>query len=181
MDNLNITYSILQPVHAAAYRSLRLESLELFPGSFGSSYEDEKAKPVLAFERFIEQCTPGKFVAGAFGDETLIGICGFAGEETAKNNHRGAIIQMYVRRQFSGKGIGLQLLKTAIDAAFNLPGMEQLVLGVVTENKAAIRIYEKAGFTTLGVQRNYFKTRNGYLHQQFMVLYKTDYEILNPL
>jgi len=169
---VNITYNILTPANAAAYRAIRLEALQLFANNFGSSYAEEKAKPKLAFEGFIEQQTPGRFIAGAFDDAELIGICGFARDDSYKSNHKGLIIQMYVRQQYSGKGIGRQLLQTVVQRAFALPGVEQLVLGVITGNTSAIRLYEKAGFTTFGTHYNYFKDADTYYHQQFMVLYK---------
>jgi len=166
---------ILQPHDAPAYRRTRLEGLRLCPGSFGSTYEEENAKPKLAFEHFIEVQTPGRFIAGAFDGENLAGICGFAGDESNRNRHKGQVIQMFVQPAYTNKGIGLQLLQKVMETAFKLPGVEQLILGVVTDNTNAIKLYEKAGFITYGIHRNYFKDEDGsYLHQQFMVLYKED-------
>lgn len=170
---MDITYKKLQPYHAAAYRAIRLEALYLFPQNFGSTYQDESAKQKLAFENYIELQTPGKFIVGAFDGDILIGICGFARDEGKKNMHRGSIIQMYVSQQYSGKGIGLALLNATVKEAFALPGIEQLVLGVITSNMPAINIYNKAGFTAFAVHHNYFKEEDGsYLHQQYMVLNK---------
>jgi len=166
-----ITYRILQPADAPAYRAIRLEALRLFADNFGSSYEDESAKPKLAFETYIEQQTPGKFIVGAFDNNVLIGICGFARQDAKKTQHGGTIIQMYVNAQYSGKGYGLALLQTTVQRAFSLPGVEQLILGVVGANINAIKIYERAGFTAVGVWPNYFMLDNGqYLNQVLMVL-----------
>ena len=173
---MKLSYRILQGHDVAAYRHIRLEALLNFSANFGSTYQAEKAKPKLAFETYIEQQTPGKFIVGAFDNDVLIGICGFAAEEGERSRHRGTVIQMYVQAQYSGKSVGLQLLQAVIQAAFNLPGIEQLVLGVITTNISAVKVYEKAGFTTFGVQHNYFKEDDGsYLHQQFMALYKNGY------
>jgi RimJ/RimL family protein N-acetyltransferase len=46
---------------------------------------------------------------------------------------------------------------------------------VVTNNATAIKLYEKLGFKPFGVQPKYFKVENGYLDQQFMQLFKSDY------
>lgn len=168
---MNITYRILQPADAPAYRQLRLEALKLHPANFGSTYEDESNKPRLAFETYIQQQVPGKFIAGAFDDDTLIGICGFVREDAKKTHHRGSIIQMYVRQQYSGRGCGLALLQATVQHAFILPGVEQLVLGVVTANISAVKTYEKAGFKTIGVWPGYFKEADGnYLDEQLMIL-----------
>lgn len=168
-----ITTRILQPADAPAYRVVRLESLRLYPGAFGSSYEVESAKPKLAFENYIEMQTPGKFIAGAFDGSTLIGICGFAADESERGKHKGTIIQVFVQPAYTGKGAGLQLLQAVVNYAFELPGIEQLLLGVITNNTAAIKLYEKVGFVTYGIHHNCFKEEDGtYLHQQFMVLGK---------
>jgi len=170
---MNITYRKLQPHHAAAYRAIRLEALYLFPQNFGSTHENESAKLKLAFENYIELQTPGKFIVGAFEGDTLIGICGFVRDEGKKNIHRGSIIQMYVKQQYNGKGIGLTLLNATVKEAFALPGVEQLALGVITLNTPAVTIYNKAGFTPFAVHHNYFKEDDGsYLHQQYMILHK---------
>lgn len=171
---VDITYKILTPADAAAYRLIRLEALRLFADNFGSNYAEEKAKPKLAFEGFIEQQTPGRFIAGAFDNGELIGICGFARDESFKSNHKGLVIQMYVRQKYSGRGVGRQLLQTVIQRAFTIPGVEQLILGVITTNTSAIKLYEKVGFTAFGIHHNYFKDGDNYQHQQFMILYKNE-------
>jgi ribosomal protein S18 acetylase RimI-like enzyme len=44
--------------------------------------------------------------------------------------------------------IGLMLVKTLIDEAYKIPGMQHIVLGVREGNLPAIRVYEQAGFIT---------------------------------
>ncbi len=171
---MNITYQTLKPSHAKQYRQIRLESLKNFPDNFGSSYEEESMRDKLAFETYIEQQTKDKFIVGAFDGEALIGICGFAGDNNKKSRHRGTIIQMYVKPAYSCKGIGLQLLQTTIDEAFKIPGIEQLVLGVITSNDSANKIYEKAGFKEFGLHKNYFKEHGRYFSQRFMILYREE-------
>ena len=45
-----------------------------------------------------------------------------------------------------GKGIGTEVTKIVMNYAFNDLGLEEVNLGVLSENKAAIKIYEKVGF-----------------------------------
>lgn len=45
-----------------------------------------------------------------------------------------------------GKGIGTEATRLAVDYAFNVLNLKEVMLGVIAENKAAIRAYEKVGF-----------------------------------
>ena len=169
---MNISYRRLEPKDSKDYRTIRLECLEKYPENFGTKLEEERDKPKLAFETFIEEKTPDKFIFGAFDGEKLIGICGFAREPRIKTAHIGTIVQMFVKPEYSGKGIGLELLNTVKNEAFKIPGIEQLMLGVVMTNKSANVIYEKAGFQQYGLHERYFKEGNKYFDQRLMILYK---------
>jgi RimJ/RimL family protein N-acetyltransferase len=169
---MSIHYRKLLPTDAKEYRKIRLECLEKYQENFGSTFQEERTRPKLAFEEYIEQQTNGKFFTGAFNDDELIGICGFSQEQKPKTRHIGTIIQMYVRTDYSGKGIGLELLNTVIEEAFKIPEIEQLLLGVVAINTSANRIYEQAGFQQYGLLKNYFKAGNAYSDQRLMVLYR---------
>jgi len=169
---MSIQYRKLFPKDAKEYRKIRLECLEKYPDNFGSTFQEERIRPKLAIEESIEQQANGKFVIGVFNGEELIGICGFSQEPRPKTRHIGTIIQMYVRAEYGGKGIGLELLKMAIHEGFKIPEIEQLLLGVVATNKSANRIYEQAGFQQYGLLKNYFKAGNAYSDQRLMVLYR---------
>jgi len=169
---MNIQYRKLQPADSKTYRELRLESLKNYPNNFGSGYEAEVAKPKLAFEMNIEQQLEEKFIMGAFDGEKLIGICGFVREEATKAQHRGLIIQMYIQPEYQSHKFGLQLLQATTNLAFQLPDMEHIVLGVITTNIAAAKIYEQAGFIEFGLHPNYLKVGNQYFNQRLMVLHR---------
>lgn len=165
-------YRKLQPADLPQYREIRLESLKNYPESFGSSYEEESASPKLGFEISIEQQAENKFIVGAFDSEALIGICGFAQETRMKVKHRGLIIQMYIRPAYQGRKLGLQLLQTTLDFAFKLPGVEQIVLGVITTNVSAAKIYEQAGFKEFGIHPGYLKVGGRFFDERLMVLHR---------
>jgi len=167
---MNIHYRKLQPADSKLYREVRLESLQKFPGSFGSSYEAEIAKPKLSFELNIEQQSSDKFIIGAFDDKKLFGICGFSQEAGIKRKHSGFITQMYIQPGYQGKKLGLVLVQTAIDEAFKIPGLEQIVLGAMTTNFSAIKTYQRAGFTDFGLHWNYSKIGDIYYHMRLMIL-----------
>jgi ribosomal protein S18 acetylase RimI-like enzyme len=56
-----------------------------------------------------------------------------------------------------------------------LEGIEQVQLSVIANNQTAIKLYEKIGFNTFGVQPRYFKAGDTYMDQQFMQLFKSEY------
>jgi len=53
--------------------------------------------------------------------------------------------RMYIRKQYRGYGFGKQLLTAAIDLAGRI-GYKKIQLDTLPEMKAAIRLYESAGF-----------------------------------
>lgn len=76
----------------------------------------------------------------------------FIGNQAERAAHRAAIV-VGVLPDFQGRGIGQALLKKAEESASDRQ-VSRLELTVVTENKAAVRLYEKAGFTTEGIRRH---------------------------
>lgn len=166
----------LQPHETSIYRQIRLECLKTSPDNFGSTYEEEVLNPKLRFEIYIENNSPDHVMFGAFDDDKLIGITGFNRMDRQRAMHRGEVVQVYVNSNYRGQNVGEKLLRSVIEHGFSLDGIEQIQLSVIAGNQTAIRLYEKIGFKTFGKQQNYFKVRDGYLDQQFMQLFKSDYQ-----
>jgi diamine N-acetyltransferase len=53
-----------------------------------------------------------------------------------------------------GQGLGTEATRLTLDWAFNVLGLENVLLEVLPSNAAAIRAYEKAGFRAIGARRN---------------------------
>ena len=49
-------------------------------------------------------------------------------------------------KDYWGKGMGTEATKLLVDYAFNILDIREVNLGVISENKTAIRVYEKVGF-----------------------------------
>ncbi len=169
---MDVDYKRITPLDALTYRAIRLECLLMEGDNFGSTYEAESAKPQLAFETHIEKRSRDHFVIGAFMGHGLIGICCFSRQERAKLQHSGMLLQMYVQHSYRGKQIGSGLVKKLIEEAFAIDGIEQITLGVVTENTAAVKLYQKMGFTIYGTLPHYFKYKGVYKDEHLMVLNK---------
>jgi ribosomal protein S18 acetylase RimI-like enzyme len=160
----------LLPHEAGIYREIRLDCLKNSPEYFGSTYEEELRIPKLKFEGYIEQASPDHFIYGVLNDEKLIGLAGFDRMERQRARHRGEVIHMYVDSNHRGQNMGERLLRALLEE-----GIEQAQLSVIAGNQRAIKLYEKVGFRTYGVQPAYFKVGKQYLDQQFMQLFKRDY------
>jgi diamine N-acetyltransferase len=52
-----------------------------------------------------------------------------------------------------GRGLGTEATRLALDWAFNMLGLHNVILSVLPTNAGAIRAYEKAGFQRIGVRR----------------------------
>lgn len=169
---MSVVIRQLEKKDSSIYRRIRLECLQTFPDNFGSTFEEENRINPLKFESYLLEESEDNFMFGAFNENELIGICGFAREARNKTRHRGEIVQMYVNPMFAGQGIGNKLLKAVIQKAFENGEIEQIILSVVEENSSANKAYEKIGFVEYGRLQNYFKQGGRYWNQRFMVLGK---------
>lgn len=139
---MKISYRKLLPEESKIYRTIRLESLKKYPDSFAATYQEALNTEKLRMETYIENSVPGMFMMGAFANQELIGICAFV----KKESRTGSIYQMYVKEEFHGKGIGLELIQAVIQEAVNKFGCFEITLEVSPGNDSAYFLYKKAGF-----------------------------------
>lgn len=172
---MSIIIRKLDPHESAIYREIRLDCLKNAPGYFGSTYEEEAATPRLKFEIWIENESPDNFMFGAFAGDRLIGLTGFKRMERERDRHRGEVVQVYVDAAYRGQNVGGKLIRSVLERAFTLEGVEQVQLSVIANNEKAIKLYEKIGFRTFGIQPHYFKMGDTYTDQCFMQIFKSDY------
>ena len=174
---MKIDYRKIESSESKIFRSIRLEALKNSPESFGSIYEEEVGKSQLHFEGIIERGDFANiFFFGAFTDAgELIGIAGFTREIAVKSRHRGIIISMYVKPELQGRKVGENLLLAVLKEAFAIEVIEQIQLTFVAGNHSAARLYEKIGFKTFGVHKDFFKTDENYWDLQYMQLMKKDF------
>ncbi|RYE52582.1 MAG: GNAT family N-acetyltransferase [Sphingobacteriales bacterium] len=142
-------YRLLTREESSEYRKIRLESLKLFPENFRANYDEMILKPKLLFEQFIEEENERCFVVGAFEFERLIGIISFSDTNEYKLLNTGTFIQMYIKPDYQGKGLGLALTKSALQKALAVKDIHSVVLEVKAPNLSATTTYQRAGFTIL--------------------------------
>ena len=69
-----------------------------------------------------------------------------------KRRHTGEI-GITVHDDYTGRGIGRALLAALLDLADNTLGLKRVELDVITDNAAAIHLYESLGFEHEGIKR----------------------------
>src|SRR5690606_22782075 len=120
---------------------------ELFP-------RDSWSPPMIAEElrapgrSYFVATQPGPFLDGP---EIIVGWAGiwFDGEDAQ-------IMTISVTRPAQGRGNGAALLVTLIEQAKQL-GARRMLLEVRTDNDRAIGLYERFGFTRMGIRRRYYQ------------------------
>ena len=97
--------------------------------------------------RNIEVGNP-QYVADATGE--IVGWCDVRRETIDSYAHTG-ILGMGVLEAWRGRGLGLRLIRTTLDAA-RAAGFEKIELSVYATNTRARALYEKAGFALEGTR-----------------------------
>ena len=155
---------ILSSQDVLAWKKIRLEGLLESPQAFGESYEVESNKTDV---EQAEQLGKSTIFAYCGDNDEILGVLGFYISPVTKGRHRGNLFCMYVRPQQRCKGIGGQLIDTAIEYAKTK--VRQLHLTVVTTNNAAVELYKKRGFTIYGTEPRALLLDDTYFDEYLMV------------
>ncbi|MDO8359505.1 MAG: N-acetyltransferase [Devosia sp.] len=148
---------------AAAFRELRLAGLLEAPTAFGSSYAAEKDHTVENFAETIAR----NYLAGAFLEGQLIGVAGFYQLTGEKVAHRGNIWGVYVDPSHRGAGVARALMGNAMAHARGI--VSQVHLSVVTDNEAALGLYERLGYVSYGIEPRALRIGSRFYDEHMMV------------
>lgn len=129
----------LRESHAESYKNLN-QSAEYWNGV---SVADEE-KILTEFET-----SPRKFLLVALHDHHIIGGLGLTGH-LAEFSRKNASLGMSIQSHFQGLGLGSALMKHALFLAKTMD-FHRLDLTVRTYNLPAIKLYERCGFTRVGL------------------------------
>lgn len=164
-DRLSIR--LLGPSDAAAYRDLRLEALASSPEAFGSSYEEEAQIPLATIEARISPSGPNA-IFGAFSDDNLVGMAGFAAQERRKTRHKGVLWGVYVRPDWRRRQVGQALVRRVIDHAAGHVIMLEAAVGLA--NERARRTYHGLGFKPYGIERKAIRVGDDFYDEELLYL-----------
>lgn len=132
------------------FRELRLRALQDAPDAFGSTYAQESANADEEWIRWVSQLAGvgGSFgVVAVEGDTRWIGLA--VGAPHRDHPGQAGLFAMWVDPSARGTGVGTALVESVVGWARSA-GFPVLRLQVTASNDAAIRLYERCGFTDEG-------------------------------
>ncbi len=147
-----------------AYRAIRLESLTIAPESYGTAPESFAARSVESLQTQMEQMV---FFGVVDASEALTGIVAYGRDGGEREGHRGWLMQVYLQSQMRGTGAALAMIEAAVDHARSEVIQVHLMVGA--HNAPAIRLYEKAGFTTYGTDPRCLYVNGRFIDEHMMV------------
>ncbi|MGA8640593.1 GNAT family N-acetyltransferase [Candidatus Binatus sp.] len=129
-------------------------------------------------EKFIELAQASSDDAKYFAIETLDGkLVGDCGLRFIDWKSRKAEFFITIgEKQFWGKGLGTDALRTVIRLAFDKMNLNRLWLTVLVDNPRAVRCYEKCGFVREGLMRQESYVDGKYRDVLLMALLREDYD-----
>ena len=161
---------VLTEEDGEALWTLRLRALAGNPEAFGTTYDEAIEWGSVSTLQRLRDSNDERFFLGAFIDDSLAGMVRFEREHGTKDRHKGGITSMYVAPETRGRGVGKALMEEVIARARQLEGLEQIRLGAVTTNTAAVALYRALGFTVYGTDPRTLKLGDRYWDEHLMVL-----------
>jgi len=131
------------------YKSIRLNSLQDSPDSFGSTYEIEAAFTMEQWKSrlSVSPVTHDSLALAAVADKSFIGLVSCVIHTSdSKSAH---LYQMWVSPNYRGMGVGTALIDRAKKWAAS-SGVRKLLLSVTTVNAEAFSLYQSIGFHPVG-------------------------------
>lgn len=92
-------------------------------------------------------------------DGTVVGLVQLVEELEPKYRH--ASIDLFVDPALHGRGIGTDAVRRAVEILVEERGHHRITIDPASENAAAIRAYEKAGFKAVGTMRQSERDADG--------------------
>jgi ribosomal protein S18 acetylase RimI-like enzyme len=144
------------------YRDLRLEALKSDSPAFGSSFEEEEMFTEDDWKRRIQNAL------FAMSGDTLIGMVVYAFNGRSKTRHIAEIFGVYVSTNHRGEGVGTRMLEHALSQIRKNRRIVKVKLAVNPEQRAAVKLYKKAGFVVVGRAKKELKVDRRFFDMLYM-------------
>jgi len=156
----------------ATYQSLRLESLQMNPEAFLSTYEAEIKLTNDAFTDHLGwSYSPPLFgYYGIFVDDELAGYVQLSKNYLEKQQHTMSLNNLYIAVTHRRKGFAQRLVTYVLKRAQVLGKIERVFLSCTAQNKTAYQFYKKLGFQGYSVKVKAIKWNQQYDDEVEMVM-----------
>lgn len=121
----------------------------------------------------ITDTNSGTYNLVAVVDRHVVGMVSIGTFPNRPRRRHVGRIGISVQDNWQRKGVGAALMRAGIDLADNWLNLIRLELEVYTDNEAAIRLYEKFGFTHEGVLRQHAFRDGEYVDSAMMARLRT--------
>lgn len=113
-----------------------------------NKYLETRRATISELKKYIEEKNrnPNCLFLGIFYKKNNKHIGNIKLEPIDVRNHRATLGILIGDKNYWGKGIGTEAIKLLIDYAFNKLNLKEINLGVISDNKRAIRVFKKIGF-----------------------------------
>ncbi|MES2682574.1 MAG: GNAT family N-acetyltransferase [Pseudomonadota bacterium] len=154
---------------AAEYRELMIEAHASAPEAFTTSLAERRALPLAWWQqRLSAQSDAPEAVFGALQAGSLVAAAGLRREARERARHKAILFGLFVRAAARGQGLGEALVHAVLDHARSQQGVLQVQLTVTEGNATAIRLYERCGFASYGVEPMAVRLGEQYLDKRLL-------------
>jgi RimJ/RimL family protein N-acetyltransferase len=140
----------------ADYQALRLESLQINPEAFLSTFEAEEKLHESAFEDHLDWAyhPPAFGYFGIFVDEKLVGYVQASKNYLEKQKHITSLNNLYISKDFRKQGLATILINFVLQMLQGHEGIQSAFLSCTAKNRQAYQLYKKLGFQRFAVRRD---------------------------
>jgi aminoglycoside 6'-N-acetyltransferase len=96
-------------------------------------------------------------------------VGGIQWSEETEPDYRHATMDIYLRPDAHGRGIGQDAIRTLAKHLFNVHDHHRISIDPAADNAAAIRCYTKVGFQPVGILRDYERGPDGHWHDALLM------------
>ena len=162
----------LKGTDAAAYLKLRLYALRESPTAFGSSYAEERDRPIAECRKWLEVSEQKEIFMGAFDDGVMVAQAALKRERTTnrKQRHKAWLWGMYVHPRYRGLGVGREIVQKLLQAVHRMKGLEIIKLAATSTNAAALGLYRQLGFQHYATEPKALLVKGKYYDFEFLMI-----------
>ena len=151
-----IEYKKLPTKRWNEFKDIRLEALKHDWIAFVVAYEDEMN---LSEKEWKEKI---KNIIFALNDNIIVGLVEYKFETLNKMRHVAYINDLYIKKNFRGRGIGKKLMEEAILKIRANSEIEKIKLIADPVQKPTISLYQKLGFKKIALIKKELKYKGKY-------------------